>query len=163
MAGGALEVGVRSLGSLDAGTSEFAASWKGVWIDNKYVKQLTLGTATLTGPRYAGIRGVAVTNSPYIRPSYVGQLDYYGRLEPGWQLEAYSGGQLVAFDSIGPGGDYSITLPVGYGENPVDFIAYGPTGQVRRFNQTYRVRQRAAAVQAVRVRHRGGRVHLDAL
>ena len=139
VAGGALEVGVRSLGSLDAGTSEFAASWKGVWIDNKFVKQLTLGTATLTGPRYAGIRGVAVTNSPYIRPSYVGQLDYYGRLEPGWQLEAYAGAQLVAFDSIGPGGDYSITLPVGYGENPVDFIAYGPTGQVRRFNQTYRV------------------------
>ncbi len=32
-----------------------------------------------------------------------------------------------------------MTLPVGYGENPVDFIAYGPTGQVRRFNQTYRV------------------------
>ena len=69
----------------------------------------------------------------------MGQLDYYGRLEPGWQLEAYSGAQLVAFDSIGASGDYSITLPVGYGENPVDFVAYGPDGQVRRFNQTYRV------------------------
>ena len=137
--GGALEVGVRSLGTIDYGTAEFAATWKGVWIDNTYVKQLTLGTTTLTGPRYAGIRGVAVTNSPYIRPTYVGQLDYYGRLDPGWQLEAYSGGQLVAFDSIGANGDYSISLPVGYGENPVDFIAYGPTGQVRRFNQTYRV------------------------
>ncbi|MEZ4413586.1 MAG: hypothetical protein R2910_11425 [Gemmatimonadales bacterium] len=139
VAGGALEVGVRSLGTVDYGSAEFAATWKGVWIDNTYVKQLTLGTTTLTGPRYAGIRGVAVTNSPYIRPTYVGQLDYYGRLDPGWQLEAYSGGQLVAFDSIGANGDYSISLPVGYGENPVDFIAYGPTGQVRRFNQTYRV------------------------
>ena len=139
VAGGGLEVGVRSLGTLDAGATEFAATWKGVWIDNKYVKQLTLGTTTLTGPRYAGVRGVAVTNSPYVRPNYVGQLDYYGRLEPGWQLEAYSGAQLVAFDSIGASGDYSISLPVGYGENPVDFIAYGPTGQVRRFNQTYRV------------------------
>ncbi len=137
--GGALEVGVRSLGTLETGTAEFAATWKGVWIDNTYVKQLTLGTTALTGPRYAGIRGVAVTNSPYVRPTYVGQLDYYGRLEPGWQLEAYSGAQLVAFDSIGASGDYSMTLPVGYGENPVDFIAYGPTGQVRRFNQTYRV------------------------
>ena len=137
--GGALEVGVRSLGTLETGESEFAATWKGVWIENKWVKQLTVGTTTLTGPRFAGIRGVAVTNSPYIRPNYVGQLDYYGRLEPGWQLEAYSGAQLVAFDSIGASGDYSISLPVGYGENPVDFIAYGPTGQVRRFNQTYRV------------------------
>ncbi len=139
VAGGGLEIGVRSLGTIESGETEFAATWKGVWIDNKYVKQLTLGTTTLTGPRYAGVRGVAVTNSPYIRPNYVGQLDYYGRLDPGWQLEAYSGAQLVAFDSIGASGDYSITLPVGYGENPVDFIAYGPTGQVRRFNQTYRV------------------------
>jgi len=137
--GGALEVGVRSLGALESGEAEFAATWRGVWIDKRWVKQLTLGTATLTGPRYSGIRGVAVTNSPYIRPTYVGQLDYYGSLEPGWQLEAYSGAQLVAFDSIGPSGDYSISLPVGYGENAVEFVAYGPTGQVRRFNQTYRV------------------------
>lgn len=139
VAGGALEIGVRSLGPLESGEAEFAATWKGVWIDNTYVKQLTLGTGSLTGPRYAGIRGVAVTNSPYIRPTYVGQLDYYGRLEPGWELEAYSGSQLVAFDSIGPSGDYSMTLPVGYGENPIDFVSYGPYGQVRRFNQTYRV------------------------
>jgi hypothetical protein len=139
VAGGALEIGIRSLGALETNTSEFAATWRGVWIDNKWVKQLTLGTGTLTGPRFAGIRGVAITNSPYIRPSYVGQLDYYGRLDPGWQLEAYSGSQLVAFDSIGASGDYSISLPVGYGENPVDFVAYGPYGQVRRFNQTYRV------------------------
>jgi hypothetical protein len=139
VAGGALEIGLRSLGTTESGATEFAATWKGVWVENKYVKQLTLGTATLTGPRYAGIRGVAVTNSPYIRPSYVGQLNYYGRLDPGWQLEAYSGAQLVAFDSIGANGDYSVTLPVGYGENAVDFVAYGPTGQVRRFNQTYRV------------------------
>lgn len=139
LAGGSLELGVRSLGSLESGSTEFAATWKGVWIDNRWVKQLTLGTGTLTGPRYAGIHGVAITNSPYIRPSYVGQLDYFGRLDPGWQLEAYSGSQLVAFDSIGAAGDYTISLPVGYGENPVDFIAYGPHGQVRRFNQTYRV------------------------
>jgi len=137
--GGALELGIRSLGSVETGETEFAASWRGVWIDRKWLKQLTLGTGTLTGPRYTGIRGVSVTNSPYIRPTYVGQLDYYGSLEPGWQLEAYAGAQLVAFDSIGPSGDYSISLPVGYGENAVDFVAYGPTGQVRRFNQTYRI------------------------
>jgi hypothetical protein len=137
--GGALDIGVRSLGTLDAATAEFAATWTGVWINNRYVKQVSLGTTTLSGPRYAGIRGAYITNSPYVRPSYVGQLDYYGRLEPGWQLEAYSGAQLVAYDSIGANGDYSISLPVGYGENPIDFIAYGPTGQVRRFNQTYRV------------------------
>ena len=163
VAGGALELGVRSLGPLESGEAEFAASWKGVWIDNKYVKQVTLGTGTLTGPRYAGIRGVAVTNSPYIRPTYVGQLDYYGRLEPGWELEAYAGSQLVAFDSIGPSGDYSLTLPVGYGENPVDFVAYGPYRPGTAFQPDLPGGQRATPLPTVRVRPRRRGVHLDAL
>jgi len=30
-------------------------------------------------------------------------------------------------------------LPVRYGENPVDFVAYGPFGEIREFNRTYRV------------------------
>jgi hypothetical protein len=30
-------------------------------------------------------------------------------------------------------------VPIAYGENPVDFIAYGPFGEVREFNRTYRV------------------------
>jgi len=28
---------------------------------------------------------------------------------------------------------------VRYGENPVDFVAYGPFGEIREFNRTYRV------------------------
>lgn len=139
VAGGALEAGIRSIGTTETGSTEVGVTWRGVWIEKKWLKQLTLGTGTLTGPRYAGIRGVSATNSPYVRPSFVGQLNYYGRLDPGWQLEAYTGSQLVAFDSIGPTGSYDLTLPVSYGENPVDFVAYGPYGQVRRFNQTYRV------------------------
>ena len=33
-----------------------------------------------------------------------------------------------------------IDLPIEYGENPVDFIAYGPFGEIREFNETYRLR-----------------------
>ena len=32
-----------------------------------------------------------------------------------------------------------MNLPVRYGENPVDFVAYGPFGEIREFNRTYRV------------------------
>jgi hypothetical protein len=31
-----------------------------------------------------------------------------------------------------------LALPIEYGENPVDFIAYGPFGEVRTFNRTFR-------------------------
>ena len=36
-------------------------------------------------------------------------------------------------------GQFSLDVPIAYGENPVDFIAYGPFGEVRQFNRTYRV------------------------
>ena len=62
-----------------------------------------------------------------------------GHLGPGWEVEAYRGGRLVAFDSVDGLGQFSIDVPVQYGENPVDFIAYGPFGEVREFNQTYRI------------------------
>src|SRR5437667_269972 len=82
---------------------------------------------------------VAITNAPYVRPSLIGSLRYAGSLEPGWSVEAYRGGDLVAFDSASPSGGFSIDLPVRYGENPVDFVAYGPFGEIREFNRTYRV------------------------
>ncbi|HEY3280157.1 MAG TPA: carboxypeptidase-like regulatory domain-containing protein, partial [Gemmatimonadales bacterium] len=83
--------------------------------------------------------GAALTNAPFVRPSLVGGLRYRGRLEPGWSVEAYRGGDLVAFDSADAGGGFAIDLPVRYGENPVDFVAYGPFGEIREFNRTYRV------------------------
>jgi hypothetical protein len=65
-------------------------------------------------------------------------LPYSGFLGPGWQFEAFRGGRIIAFDSVNALGQFSIDVPIQYGENPVDFIAYGPFGEVRQFNLTYR-------------------------
>jgi hypothetical protein len=116
-----------------------AASWTGVWRDRPWVKQLRLGDVASTGARGRALRGIAITNAPYVRPSLVGSLRYAGALDPGWSVEAYRGGELVGFDSATSTGAFVIDLPVRYGENPVDFVAYGPFGQVRQFNRTYRV------------------------
>src|SRR5207302_1351688 len=48
-------------------------------------------------------------------------------------------GDLVAYDSADDQGRFAVELPIRYGENPVDFVAYGPFGEVREFNRTYRV------------------------
>lgn len=139
LAGGSLELGLRSLGTIESGETDFDASWTGVWRDSRWVKQLRLGDGPLTGPRFRSIRGASVTNAPFLRPSHVGSLRYYGDLPAGWQLEAYQGGQLVAFDSVDAFGRYALELPVGYGDNPVDFVAYGPAGEIREFNRTYKI------------------------
>ena len=137
--GGSLEMLAQSVGPAQDGRIHLDASWTGVWRDNRWVKQLRVGDVQSTGPRLRAIEGVALTNAPYVRPSLVGSLRYAGQLDPGWSVEAYRGGELVAFDSANASGGYAIDLPVRYGENPVDFVAYGPFGEIREFNRTYRV------------------------
>jgi hypothetical protein len=137
--GGSLEMLGQSVGRADEGRVHVDASWTGVWRENRWVKQLRLGDVASTGPRSRGLEGIAITNAPFVRPSLIGSLRYAGSLEPGWSVEAYRGGDLVAFDTADPSGGFSIDLPVRYGENPVDFVAYGPFGEIREFNRTYRV------------------------
>jgi hypothetical protein len=137
--GGSLEMLGQSVGPADLGRVRLDASWSGVWRDSRWFKQLRLGDVASSGPRSRALEGVMLTNAPYVRPSLVGSLRYAGTLEPGWSVEAYRGGDLVAFDSSSASGGFSIDLPVRYGENPVDFVAYGPFGEIREFNRTYRV------------------------
>src|SRR5467141_2022648 len=137
--GGSLEMLAQSVGAAERGQLHVDASWTGVWRENRWVKQLRLGDVASTGPRSRALEGVSITNAPFVRPSLIGSLRYGGALEPGWSVEAYRGGDLVAYDSADASGAFRIDLPVRYGENPVDFVAYGPFGEIREFNRTYRV------------------------
>lgn len=137
--GGSMELGVASAGTIGDGDVRADASWTGVWRQNRWVRQLRLGDGLSTGPRPRTVRGFAISNAPFQRPALLGEVPYAGHLGPGWEIEAYRGGRLVAFDSVDGLGQFSIDVPVQYGENPVDFIAYGPFGEVREFNQTYRI------------------------
>ena len=155
--GGSLEVLGQSVGPAELGQVHIDASWTGVWRENRWVKQLRVGDVSSTGPRGRALEGAAITNAPFVRPSLVGALRYAGRLEPGWSVEAYRGGELVAYDSADPSGGFSIDLPVRYGENPVDFVAYGPFGEIREFNRTYRVQNELLPVGRFEYGLSGGR------
>ena len=137
--GGSLALTAESEGRAGEGRVRVRGSWSGVWQDDPWLKQLRVGDGFATGPRFRGLRGVSVTNSPFLRSSLLGSIVYDGRLDPGWQVEAYQQGRLVAFDSVGTTGMYGVELPVQYGENPVDLVAYGPFGEERHFNRTYRM------------------------
>jgi hypothetical protein len=137
--GGSLVIGAQSVGRADAGVVRGDASWTGVWEDHRWLKQLRLGDGFTTGPRVREVRGVTLTNAPFLRPTLLGTSQYLGRLQPGWSVEAYQAGQLIAVDTADAAGHYGFDLPVRYGENPLDFIAYGPLGDVRQFGRTYRV------------------------
>lgn len=136
--GGSLEGALRSTGRAGDGDIELDASWLGVWREGRWVKQLRLGDGPSAGPRPRSSRGLYITNAPYVRPSLLGSYSYSGRLPPGWQVEAYRGGQLVGLDSVAAEGTYGVDVPVLFGENPVEFVAYGPFGERRSFSRTYR-------------------------
>lgn len=136
--GGSLSLGVQSQGS--AGQSPRSeASWTGVWRENPYVSQLRVGDGFASGPRGRTQRGLSFSNSPYVRSPTIGDVPFAGKLGAGWTVEAYRGGRLLGFDSVNALGQFSFDVPIQYGENPVDFIAYGPFGEVREFNRTYRM------------------------
>ncbi len=137
--GGSLALGVQSQNGTGRGPRT-EASWTGVWRDNRWLSQAQLGDGISTGPRSRTLRGAAFSNSPYVRPSILGNVPFEGQLGTGWTVEAYRGGRLIGFDSVNSLGQYSFDVPIQYGENPVDFVAYGPFGEVREFNQTYRLR-----------------------
>ena len=135
--GGSLALGLQSQGgSATAPRSE--TSWTGVWRENRWLSELTIGDGFATGPNGRNLRGLALSNSPYARPTTLGDVPFNGQLGAGWTVEAYRGGRLMGFDSVNALGQFSFDVPIQYGENPVDFVAYGPFGEVREFNQTYR-------------------------
>ena len=139
--GGSLELAGSSVGRAADGVVRVDGSWTGVWPAGRWLQQVRRGDGTSTGPRIRSLRGVSISNAPYVRPSVIGVVPYTGQLEPGggWSVEAYRGTDLLGFDSVETSGRFTMPLPVRYGENPVDFVAYGPLGEIREFNQTYRV------------------------
>lgn len=139
VAGGSLELGIRNEGSASGSDVRVDASWLGVWRDQRWLRQLRIGDGLGSGQSPRSIRGLYLTNAPYLRPSLISDIAYAGRLPPGWQLEAYRNGVLVGVDSVRADGSYSVELPVLYGENPVDFVAYGPFGERHEFSRKYLV------------------------
>ncbi len=128
---------VRGRGSGDR-APELEGGWSRVWPDRQWLTQVRLGDGPSSGPRPQTSRGVWLSNAPVSRTLLVEDMPFAGTLPPDWSVEAYRAGRLIGFDSVGASGRYALTLPVQYGENPVDFVAYGPFGEVRTFNRTFR-------------------------
>lgn len=137
--GGSLEGSLSSVGPIDEGRTRAMVSWTGVWSDASIVRQLRLGDALATGPSPRPLRGISIGNAPYLRLTDFGTTEFMGSVPAGWLVEAYRGGELIAFDSTTSAGRFGLQLPVEYGDNAVDFVAYGPFGETRTFDRVYRI------------------------
>ena len=114
-------------------------SWTRVWHTTPWVRQVRLGEALGSGVRPRIVRGAVVTNTPFVRPAAFAVNPLAGVLAPGWEVELYRGLEFIEFARTDPEGRYLFDVPVLYGENPLEVVAYGPNGQVFRDRRTFEV------------------------
>lgn len=149
----------RTSGSGMMHTTESA--WQRIWPAGQLITQLRLGDGSMGDAGAGHARGFFITNAPYARPTVVAAVPFDGTLAPGWTVDAYRDGVLVGFDTVGASGQYSVTLPVHYGENPFDLVATGPFGERATLTRAFRVLPQLLPAQTWEYSADGGRCLSD--
>jgi hypothetical protein len=136
--GGSLELQYAGQRSPAGGTTDFRSSWSGVWPGSRALRQVRLGDIVPGARRGRTLRGLELTNAPYLRPAAFGQEVIDGSLPDGWEVDLYQDQQLLGY-STAASGRYALDVPLRYGANPVDVVAYGPSGEVVHRRRTVQV------------------------
>ncbi|GEJ57361.1 carboxypeptidase-like regulatory domain-containing protein [Anaeromyxobacter diazotrophicus] len=76
--------------------------------------------------------GATVTNYPLGLPGAFDRYSLSGALRPGWDVELYQNGALVAYQAARPDGTYAFDeLPLLLGQNEYRLVFHGPFGERR--------------------------------
>ncbi len=121
------------------GPDRLDARWQGVWPRQNWLRQLSVGRTLSGGPRPRAITGLSLGNSPFLRSSDFGRVVLRGKLDPGWEVEVYRDGRLLAWDRVDERGRWEFVVPLDYGQNPVEIRAYGPHGELQITRRAVRV------------------------
>jgi len=127
---GGLRVTSRSLGPVSQGAHRVDATYQAVFHDTRWITQMRLGDGFTTGPRLRDVRGFYLTNAPYLRGSYFGTDAFSGRVGPGWEVELRQSGRTLDLLRADEQGAFALDIPLRYGENAVQVVAFGPHGEV---------------------------------
>jgi formylmethanofuran dehydrogenase subunit D len=77
-------------------------------------------------------RGANVSNRALTRATEFDLTTFEGDALPGWEIELYRNGLLLAFQKVEQDGRYQFKeVPILYGNNIFQLIFYGPQGQIR--------------------------------
>lgn len=120
---------------------ETHASWIRAFHTTPWLRQVRLGDVAGTGRVARLVRGAAVTNAPFLRPSLFAAEALRGMFDAGWEVELYRNEQLLGFTTSDQQGRYGFQVPVQYGPNPLEIVGYGPHGEIRRYERTFEISQ----------------------
>ncbi len=89
------------------------------------------GSSLIADPE-AG-RGASITNVPLDAPQTFDRTTFRGDIPNGWEVELHRNGQLTSFLQSTTDGRYEFRdVPLIFGLNSFEIIAYGPQGQIKR-------------------------------
>jgi hypothetical protein len=120
-------------------SADLLASWTRVWTGETWIRQVRVGDVQTGGLRARLLEGGVVTNAPFIRSSEFDVEPVAGRVPPGWEVELYDGGRLMAYADADAVGAFRVPLQLRYGQNPFELVLYGPAGEVVHQTRTIRV------------------------
>ncbi|MCC7003637.1 MAG: hypothetical protein IT357_15880 [Gemmatimonadaceae bacterium] len=127
--GGALE-GIVG-GDFGGRRADATGSWLGVWRDRAWLSQLRVGDGLGTGPQARTLRGVSVTNAPFLRALDYEAIPVRAAGDSAWEVESFVNGRLLRVDTL-RAGQSTVPIAARYGANVVDLVARGPGGLVQR-------------------------------
>ena len=84
--------------------------------------------------------GFFASNSPLALPDEFGFTSLRGKAPEGWEVELYRNGRLADFVVVGDSVSYEFPrVELGFGENVLRSVAYGPQGQVHERVERHRI------------------------
>lgn len=98
-----------------------------VFPGNRVLTQVRAGNIVTTGVFSRYLRGVELSNRPFLRDLEVGAILLRPDLPAGWEYEVFQGNQLLGFSE--PGDPAGVAVPLRGGATPVQVRMLGPAGE----------------------------------
>ena len=137
--GGSVELRPEFWSSNGESGTQIRGSWTRNWPRSQWIRQARVGDVLTGGLRARLLRGVVLTNAPFIRSSEFDVEQFAGRVPTGWEVELYDNGRLLAYSDADAVGAFRLPLQLRYGQNPFEVVMYGPGGETVRQKRTIRV------------------------
>ena len=136
--GGMLQLrGMMLIGAAEGGVQlqDRELTYRRVFPGAAWLQQLQLGSVIGEGAEARAMRGVTVSNAPYVRGLRFDDVAFSRPLPPGWEYEVYEGARLVGFADGGR--STPLNVPLRYGTTPLRVRLYGPAGEIVESTVSY--------------------------
>ena len=117
--------GSGTTGDRATGTADY--SYRRIFPERERINQLLIGQVLTQDLAPRSILGVVVSNIPQQRDAQFAEVPVRPEMPDGWEFEVYQSGQLLGFS--GAGSDEAVSVPVRYGQTPLEVRMISPAGE----------------------------------